>query len=146
MTRARFLPGAYAGWIIGWSQPDSEGFSPGTPVFLPPQNFFSTNQATGSPNLVLVHRLNCLYNYSDLYRVLDVLLDGFTHRKWPKFLISTHHTTAIFTDLTLKIFVCIHSENRRVPMHFTTLSICSNWFWHLLYNTDSVIFGHQAYS
>ena len=32
MTWVWLLPGAYVGWVIVQSQPDSEGFSPGIPV------------------------------------------------------------------------------------------------------------------
>ena len=34
-----------------------------------------------------------------------------------------HHMVTIFTDLTLKIFEHIHSENRSDPTHFTNLSV-----------------------
>ena len=44
-------------------------------------------------------------------------------QKRPKSPISMHRMATIFTDLTLKIFEHIRSENRCDPTHFTTLSV-----------------------
>ena len=55
VSRVRFLdPASYVGWVCCWFSPSLLGFSPGSPVFLPPQkstflnpNSIGNSRATG---------------------------------------------------------------------------------------------------